>query len=76
MHAHIKSNRVDQEPNSIAQEIFDELDETRDGEVCSQGPRATFHPPVVLSLQLSDSEHMKLYPYTPGDPARVLQSGS
>jgi hypothetical protein len=57
MHAHIKSNRVDQEPNSIAQEIFDELDETRDGEVCSQGPRATFHPPVVLSLQLSDSEH-------------------
>jgi hypothetical protein len=59
MHAHKKSNRVDQEPNSIAQEIFDELDETRDGEVCARGPRATFYPHVVLSLHLSDSEHYK-----------------
>jgi hypothetical protein len=43
----LTANWVHQEPNSIAQEIYDELDATDDGEVCAR----------VSASHLSDSEY-------------------
>ena len=73
MHARKKLNRVDQEPNSIAQEIFDELDETRDGEVCARGPRATPCYFVPTSVRLSTLNCIHTRQVTPQEYCKVAR---